>query len=375
MSPSLAEQLAELAPPPWNDKDHHEDWINAPPDDEEPPADESYSDEAGQDEDPQDEDGPATRFRARLVNGLEITRLPPPTPLIAGLLFSPSVACLYGPSGSGKSFLAVDLACAVATGRDWLGRPSHAGGGGVLFVAAEGVGGLGARVDAWCAHHGRTDIDRVAWLPTPVNLANYEAVDGLCEIVDDGNYDLVVFDTLARCTAGADENSAKDMGLVVGALDRIRDAADACVMVIHHSGMDLARGARGSTALLGAVDTELQVTGDGATISVRNTKQKDAELAPPAWAKLTPAGRSVVAVACSGVDAAPESVVAVLDCLAEIDDGTGVSPTTWLRASGAPERTFYRSRKYLVDTGQVSNVGTAQRPRYRCSTSGSNEDL
>src|SRR5438034_1345408 len=65
---------------------------------------------------------------------------------------------------------------------------------------------------------------------------------------------LVGVDTLARCFVGGEENSAKDMGLFVAGLDRLRAATGAAVLVVHHTGRESGRE-RGSTALSGAVDT------------------------------------------------------------------------------------------------------------------------
>ena len=59
---------------------------------------------------------------------------------------------LYGPSGVGKSFVALDYALCTATGRSYLGRYESLLGP-VLYIAGEGVSGLRNRVKAWLAHH------------------------------------------------------------------------------------------------------------------------------------------------------------------------------------------------------------------------------
>src|SRR5262245_2170784 len=87
---------------------------------------------------------------------------------------------------------------------------------------------------------------------------------------------------------GADENSIQDIGIIVAHLDRIRRAAGSCVLVVHHAGKDIANGARGSTALRAAVNTELEVAGTDDQIMVKVTKQKDAPEAPPLRFRLTP---------------------------------------------------------------------------------------
>jgi RecA-family ATPase len=86
---------------------------------------------------------------------------------------------------------------------------------------------------------------------------------------------LVVIDTLARTMGDGDENTARDMGAFVRSLDHIRNATGAHVMVIHHSGKDASRGARGSGSLRGAVDTEIQLTRSGPVIMAETKKQRD----------------------------------------------------------------------------------------------------
>jgi len=95
-----------------------------------------------------------------LYSAAEIKRLPPPEWLIDGHLVQNSIAVLYGPSGGGKSFLALDGALSVATGRDWLGRPVQQGV--VIYVLAEGASGFGARITAWEEDRGRRRRSRRA---------------------------------------------------------------------------------------------------------------------------------------------------------------------------------------------------------------------
>jgi hypothetical protein len=93
---------------------------------------------------------------------------------------------------------------------------------------------------------------------------------------------LIVIDTLARTFGGGDENSTRDMNTFVAAVDQIREATGACILVVHHSGKDDSKGARGSTVLFGACDTEFEVKKVGIeNIILRTTKQKDAEEARP----------------------------------------------------------------------------------------------
>jgi hypothetical protein len=117
-------------------------------------------------------------------------------------------------------------------------------------------------------------------------------VTELVDIVTDEQPVLVVVDTLNRCSAGADENSPRDMGQLVASLDRIRDAG-AAALPVHHAGKDLSKGARGHTALQGAADAVFKVTGSDRRIRLENEWQKDAESAHPIAFQMVDVARSV----------------------------------------------------------------------------------
>ncbi|WP_312319525.1 AAA family ATPase [Stenotrophomonas sp.] len=226
------------------------------------------------------------RARRRFLNVNDLKALPPPRWLVSGLLVEDSVAAIYGAPESGKSFLALDIAMAVAGGVDWHGR--RVTDGGVLYVAAEGASGLGKRVRAWEIDRG-IDVGKFPlWLDHgEINLAA-ERDGGVRAFVSDvveelGPLRLVVIDTLNQTAAGADENSAKDMGRYIASMKRIRDETGATVVVVHHSGKDPGKGMRGSSSLLGAMDTTVEVERDKdrRAITVTVHKQKDAEREPP----------------------------------------------------------------------------------------------
>jgi len=110
----------------------------------------------GVDEPPSNDEPPQhPKFAALLLNRTALKALPDPEPLVDGVLDQGTVALLYGKWGSGKSFIALDWAASVATGRAWQGRSTEQRR--VLYVAAEGAFGFKGRVDA----HRRPPDDRV----------------------------------------------------------------------------------------------------------------------------------------------------------------------------------------------------------------------
>ncbi|RFU23030.1 AAA family ATPase [Geodermatophilus marinus] len=238
-------------------------------------------------------------MRDRLLTRSSLAELPEPEPLIADTIDRRTVALVAGHFGSLKSFVAQDWAACVATGRPWMGRPVQQGS--ALYVAAEGAHGLHPRFTAW--EHGwqrRIPDDALTVLPEPVNLSDSAAVAELCELV--AGRALVVVDTLARCLVGADENSAKDMGIAVDALYRLRDATgDGTVVVLHHTGKDRAT-VRGSSALEAGVDTVYQTEGDARCMRLSRTKRKDGPREDQLQVRLNPVLSSGVIVSAIGAD-------------------------------------------------------------------------
>ena len=210
--------------------------------------------------------------------------------LVKGLIPGDSSIGLYGPSGSFKSFLALSLCCHISTGKDWDGRKVTQGN--VLYVVGEGGIGVPRRIRGWEKHFNKGEsLTGMYRVKGPVFPATREAV---FDVINDCHYienqtgqpvKLVVFDTLARCFGGNDENSAKDMGAFIQGCDAIKQGTGATVMVVHHSGKNEEAGARGSSALRGALDVELMVKRDGkeTALTLSCTKMKDAE-APDTYA-------------------------------------------------------------------------------------------
>jgi hypothetical protein len=300
--------------------------------------------------------GIANRFRDRLVRGSDAAiALTPPDALVAGVLFMPSVAVLYGAPKAGKSVLALDLALHVAAGRPrWFGRDLTAGR--VLYVTGEGVGGLAGRVAAWLKHHTVEHIDGIDWLTVAPNLLEPGDVETLVALVGELAPELVVIDTLARSMLGGDENTARDMGAVVNAAERVRDAGGSCVLLVHHVGKNIEAGMRGSSALLGAVDTTIEVTGDQHAIRVKVTAQKDAPADDPWWCRLQAVDGSVVPVHVAMSEMASTFAGEALAALRELSavDGEWVSRSRWASVFvDVPPRTLARAIGSLQDDGLV----------------------
>lgn len=194
-------------------------------------------------------------------------------PLIKGLLDQGAMTVLYGDSNVGKTFVAMDLAYHVGAGLEYAGMKTAKGL--VVYVAAEGGRGARKRAAALRLKYGARPVG-FKLLASAIDLRRPDAdikplvaaLRGFGEPIL-----LIVIDTLSRALAGGDENSSVDMGNVVRHFDVLRAATGAHVMIVHHTGKERAKGARGHSLLRAATDTEIEV----AEGSIEVTKQRDLE--------------------------------------------------------------------------------------------------
>lgn len=300
-------------------------------------------------------------LRSKLLTGEQLDKLPAPEPLVEDLLMRNSLAVLYGKPGSGKSFLSVDWALCVGTGRGWMGRAVHRGK--VLYIAAEGGTGLGQRKRAWQEDREEPDVAGVVWLPVPVSLVDAKWSEALIMLVAEGDYALVVIDTLSRSMPGADENSPRDMSAVVENADRIRRAAGSCVLVVHHTPKS-GETMRGHSALEGAADTGLEVKADEITLKLTVEKQKDLPGGAEMLLRLEPVGDSCVIRSHDGRGTNTEAEAKLLAAVGESCGPEGLPSSALLKVSEMADRSFWRTLKALRDAGAIANVGTEGRPRW-----------
>lgn len=197
---------------------------------------------------------------------------------------SDSLAQVFGDPGGGKSFMAIDIACCVASGKSWHGHDVKQGA--VFYIAGEGHNGLARRFKAWELGN-ETDISNIPLFKSHRAAQLYDATEAamvaqsIKSMIDESGHlpSMIIIDTLAR-NMGGDENSTKDMNAFIQHLDvYLKAPYKCCVMVVHHSGtMDKDRS-RGSSALKGALDSEYKVSLDDGTktIQFEPKKMKDAD--------------------------------------------------------------------------------------------------
>ena len=310
----------------------------------------------------------AEKIAGRLLTTDALRNLPRPRYLIDGILPRPGVGMIYGPSGKGKTFVATSLGLSVGSGTAWEADDSYkVDQGTVVYVAAEGAHGLPIRIAAWEEWNDVT-AHGVLWYPGPLQLLKVIEVDAFAQALTPHQPALIVFDTLARCCVGGDENSAKDMGTAVEALAFLSRQLGCTCLVVHHTRKD-GGDYRGSGALLGAVDTAIEIGAADRGFAMRCEKQKDAAPFPTINLELHPVGGSCairgVALTSTGLDRADD----LLDLVCQVSAIEAI-PSGQLKAMtekdlGISRRSYFRLIKGLVERGFVQNIGTDKRALYK----------
>lgn len=202
----------------------------------------------------------------------------PPAWHIKGIFPSDSFVVLWGQSGSGKSFLALDWALSTASGIDWMGHETRQGR--VVYVAAEGAAGIRKRCLRWLDYHQLPEPEQFALIPDAYNLVDQAETAELISTIDQYGKEppaLVVIDTLNRNMAGSESDDG-DMAAFIKSCTTVQKHYNCAVIVIHHTGWNTERE-RGHSSLRAAADTMISTDrmGDKLTDGIKVTcrKQKD----------------------------------------------------------------------------------------------------
>ncbi len=216
---------------------------------------------------------PAKRFE--LLSGDDLCNAPPMRWMVRGVLPADGLAALYGASGSGKSFLVLDLAFAIACGdAAWFGR--RVTQAPVTYVCLEGEAGMGKRVKAWKLHNEKLLPQSLRFTVKPFDLLSDDVTELAKEIIAKGGAGgMVVIDTLNRAAPGADENSSVDMGNLIAAAKQLQSLIGGLVLLVHHTGKDTSKGLRGHSSLYAALDSAVEVTATDTRKAWSVAKSKD----------------------------------------------------------------------------------------------------
>jgi hypothetical protein len=285
--------------------------------------------------------------------------LPPIQWLVERRIIAGGLTLLYGPSGTGKSFRALHYALSIAEA--YADRS-------VVYIAPEGGQGYRKRAEAWSLHTGRPVPTNIVWLLDAPRLDDPAQHAMLVALLAPLRPILVIIDTLARCAVGLDENSARDMGILINGCDELRKGLAAAapenvpcgVTLVHHTGKS-GTGYRGSSALIGAADMAIELTPDGDIVREECAKAKDDKPFDPVILALKPipeADSCVMVPATGRVDIlAPLSrherkVLEVLNLA--IFQATGAKSAQVQEAAGIPKASIYRLLSNLKERGYLT---------------------
>ncbi|CRK75574.1 hypothetical protein NIG5292_01624 [Nereida ignava] len=218
------------------------------------------------------------QIRAALTAATDIHHIEHRPYLVKSWLDLDATSLVYGQSNTGKSFLTLDIALHVAAG--WWWNSCRVTQSNAIYVAAEGGTGFTKRIRAIA--ESKPDLYNAArehfhHLPLQLDLHGSDDVAALLTAIGERPVDLLIIDTLAMSFGAGNENDGKDVTQFLSHIAEIRQKLSCHVMLVHHSGKDQGKGARGHSSLRAAVDTEIEVSMDGSMRLATTKKQRDLE--------------------------------------------------------------------------------------------------
>ncbi len=304
-----------------------------------------------------------TGFGATLYSRSRLVSLPPIEPLITDVMSKHAAVLLVGPTGVGKTFVALSWACSVGTGHDWLGHEVEQSP--VLYVVGEGASGLNTRVAAWeQAWQTSVPDDAVTFSIKPATLSRHQTWVEMTQVATDLGAKFVVLDTFSSLAPDADET--KDAAQITRWLSNMAADIGGTALLVHHPGWGDAERSRGGYQLEANVDEVLLLRGNSRDpqIAMERKKVKDGPSGAQTWLERKSMFDSVIVEQISAADAQVPMRERILHLLGGTLDGvTGPQICTELGADTA-RTTVYRPLKDLVKDGLVIGEGPRGRQRY-----------
>jgi hypothetical protein len=206
----------------------------------------------------------------------QLQSLPKTTWRVKDLLPDKGLASIYGPSGSGKSFLALDLMATIVRGTSFYGSKTNPCP--VVYVALEGTGGIARRIEAYETYHNIKLPNTFRIVTDMLSLFDSDAKIFAAAVKEAGLHGgVIVIDTLAQSAPGSDENSSADMGRIISNAQLLQRETNGLVVLIHHTGKDASRGARGHSSLFASLDAAIEVKRPTRGREWHRAKVKDGE--------------------------------------------------------------------------------------------------
>lgn len=207
------------------------------------------------------EDEPQFEIMARSAPEFIANQVPAPRFLVDRIWPEQTIGFIGGPAKVFKSFLAMEMAAAVATGRPFLGEFDVPAPRRVLLIQSESaLGAYRERIKRIELRYGEA---RQLFIISnrPLTLDEIEDVDRLRLEIATLRPDLTILDPLSSFITG-DENSAHEMGAVIRLLRNLRDEFSTSFAIVHHSSKGSEGGGealRGTSAFYAACEVGLWV--------------------------------------------------------------------------------------------------------------------
>lgn len=222
-------------------------------------------------------------FRYPLHSISECLEAPPPLEFIVEPLFSAgSINLVFGPGGVGKTYSMADCMMCAALGKDWLGfkikEPTHC-----LIVDEEnGLYRLRCRLHEIVKYHGANQNTQLRFTTMCMIdlLHNKQDMIDLGEMIAETKSKLVLLDSFIDFIPGGDENSSRDVQPIFHGLRSIAEKNRCAFIILDHSGKDIGRGVRGTSAKRGAVDLALLVQSGKKSNSITFKCEKARDIDP-----------------------------------------------------------------------------------------------
>lgn len=269
--------------------------------------------------------------------------------LIEGIVGPKDIAFIVGPPSCGKTFLMIDLAMNAIDGREWadaftIKRPLKVG-----MVVGEGGSSIMNRLHAAALHTRASNLDNLYIFENGLQFYDtsddeeYEALFREWEFDKRPSLDLLIVDTFAMATIGADENSAKSANIIIANAKRLADHFNCAVIFVHHT-TKYGNVERGSSSLRGAADFMMAV--ESGVLSCTKAKHSE-EFTSKHFSLVGHAGSLVVSWS-EGEDNMIAKVFRVLEA-SELP----MTINDICEESGLIYKTVSRSLKQLLTDGKV----------------------
>jgi AAA domain len=197
--------------------------------------------------------------------------------LIKNVFARGETSAWVAPPGRLKSALMASAAIHVSAGLDWFGYRSKETAG-VVYFAIERADLVRRRLQAHGIRQSLRGLPIVVVNAT-IDLTHPDAFKKVIDTIREATACLGIDIGLVIASAGGEENSAKDQGMVFAHVQRVKNVTDVHVALVGHTGKDEARGMRGSNAAPGDFDVQVMISGDD-TRTATVTKANDAPEGP-----------------------------------------------------------------------------------------------